>query len=96
LTNAVYNFASAYAANNFAASIGGGAVVSDTSGSVPTGLNKLSIGTSAAATAGYLNGHIRSIDYYPARLADFQLQALTELPLVATLNLDFINGMYDA
>jgi len=43
-----------------------------------------------------VNGHIRSIRYVPARLADFQLQALTELPLVPTLDADFINNLYEA
>jgi hypothetical protein len=76
-TNVVYKFASAYAANNFAASLAGGAAATDTSGSVPIGLNKLSIGVSAAGTAGFLNGHIRNVKFFPVRLADFQLQALT-------------------
>jgi hypothetical protein len=44
----------------------------------------------------FLNGHIRSIRYVPVRAADFQLQALTELPLVPTLDVDFINNLYEA
>jgi hypothetical protein len=48
----------------------------DTTITMPT-VNRLSLGSSAAGSAEYLNGHIRSIQYYPVRAADFQLQALT-------------------
>jgi hypothetical protein len=50
----------------------------------------------ADSAGNYLNGHIRSIRYVPVRAADFQLQALTELPLVPTLDADFINNLYEA
>jgi hypothetical protein len=43
-----------------------------------------------------MNGWFRSIRYVPVRAADFQLQALTELPLVPTLDADFINNLYEA
>jgi len=84
----------AYNTNDFAVSTNGGAAATDTSGTVPTN-NQVSLGRAFDGSLN-INGHIRSIDYYPARLANFQIQALTELSLVATLNLDFINGMYDA
>jgi hypothetical protein len=45
---------------------------------------------------GNFSGHIRAIRYVPVRAADFQLQALTELPLVPTLDADFINNLYEA
>jgi hypothetical protein len=35
----------------------------------------LNIGSQSGAAS--INGHIRSMQYYPVRLADFQLQALT-------------------
>jgi hypothetical protein len=44
----------------------------------------------------FMNGWFRSIRYVPVRAADFQLQALTELPLVPTLDVDFINNLYEA
>jgi hypothetical protein len=74
VSNIVYKFAGAYAANNFAASIAGGAAVTDTSGSIPT-VDRMMIGNSAATNA--LNGHIRQIVYYPRRLANSELQAIT-------------------
>jgi hypothetical protein len=39
-------------------------------------ISSLDIGCNIAATL-FLNGHIRSIDFYPVRLNDTQLQALT-------------------
>lgn len=70
----VVRMATAYAASNFAASVGGNAAVSATSGSVPT-VSQLSLGSSPGL--GNLNGHIRSITYYPRRLSNTQLQRLT-------------------
>lgn len=69
-----YKFASAYKLNDFA-SVTTGAVATDTSGTVPTAINQLVLGSGSGTN--YLNGHIRSITFYPYRLADFQLQALT-------------------
>jgi len=87
----------AYRANDFAASRNGGTVVSDTAGAVPVGVNRLNIGADpSGAAVNVSNGHIRYAAYYPVRLADFQLQALTELPLVPTLDLDFLNNLYEA
>jgi hypothetical protein len=65
-----------YATNNFAASVNGGAVNTDTSGAVPTGLTTLGIGRQASA-ADFINGYIRRIAYYPVRATNAQLQALT-------------------
>jgi hypothetical protein len=73
-SNIVYKFAGAYAANDFAASIAGGAAVTDTSGSIPT-VDRMMIGNSAATNA--LNGHIRQIVYYPRRLSNADLQGIT-------------------
>ena len=54
----------------------GGAVVTDTSGVVPTGLTTLRLGRNGV-DAQFLNGHIKSIQYYPRRLSNAQLQELT-------------------
>ena len=71
----VTNMAYAYKANDFAASRNGGTVATDTSGTLPSP-TVLGI-CSNSANSLFLSGHIRSIDYIPARAADFQLQALT-------------------
>jgi hypothetical protein len=64
----------AYKTNDFAASFNGATALTDTSGSVPTVINRLDIG---AGFGVYFNGHIRSVRYYPVRLSNAQLQALT-------------------
>jgi hypothetical protein len=90
--NTFFQIAGAYKANDFGCSANGGAAVTDTSGTVPAaniawigGVNGTSV----------LNGHIRSIAYYNTRLPNAQLQALTAPPLITTLSLDFINGIYE-
>jgi hypothetical protein len=72
----VANFAYAYRANDFAACVNAVGVSTDTSGTVPSGLIAMRIGSLVGGIQ-QLNGHIRSITFYPYRLADFQLQALT-------------------
>lgn len=76
LAKPAYNkFAGAFKANDFAASINGGAVGTDTSGTIPT-VSSVIIG--ALYNGSYqLNGTIQRIAYYPARLTNAQLQALT-------------------
>lgn len=70
------NVAVTYALNDYAAAANGGTVVTDTSGALPTGVNSLYIGRFQNGTT-QVNGYIRSITYYPTRLANAQLQALT-------------------
>ena len=69
-----YKFAGAYAVNDFAACIAGGAAQTDASGTLPT-VTQTSLGNSAAAN--YLNGYLQRITYYPRRLPNAELQALT-------------------
>jgi hypothetical protein len=72
-TGTSYKFAGAYALNNFAASINGGAAVTDAPGALP--VNQMMIGNSAAGN--YLNGTIAQIAYYNRRLANTELQGIT-------------------
>jgi hypothetical protein len=65
----------AYATNDFAASVNGGAPSTDPLGTVPSGLTTLRIGRSSGTD--YLNGYLRRITYYPVRLTNAQLQNLT-------------------
>ena len=74
-TNSLSTFAAAYKTNNFAYSKNGVTPATDTSGTVPTP-TKLQI------MAGYIGGEIQTgtiarLAYYPVRLPDATLQALT-------------------
>jgi hypothetical protein len=69
--------AAAYATNDFASSTNGASVLTDTVGILPTTLTKLTIGGSIANPAGYFSGRIRVLKYWPTRLSNAQLQALT-------------------
>lgn len=70
----VFLMTNAYKVNDFSAALGGTLGTPDTSGSLPT-VTQLTIGR--RITDRYLNGYIQRITYYPTRLADAQLQALT-------------------
>jgi hypothetical protein len=73
--NATEKLAYAYKANDFALARNGSLAGTDASGSLPT-IDRMFIGN-AAGSAAFLDGHIRSIRYYPTRLSNAQLQALT-------------------
>jgi hypothetical protein len=66
----------AYKVNDLAASRNGGASVSDVSATVPTGIDRLNLGTTQSAN--YLNGTIKRLTYWPARLPDSTLQTITQ------------------
>jgi hypothetical protein len=74
-STALTNRALAYKVNDFAQSINGGAVSTDTSGTVPT-VTSFGIGARPNGTS-QLNGYLRRIAYYSVRLTNAQLQALT-------------------
>ena len=84
----------AYAANDFAASVNGGTVLTDTSGTLTTDITVLRIGA-FASNPNFLNGHIRTIAYFNTRLPNAQLQTLTAPSLATTLSLDFTSGSYN-
>lgn len=70
----INNFGFAYKVNDFARSINGSSVLTDTSGTVPT-VNQLFIGSERGQY--FVNGHICRIVYYPTRLSNEKLRALT-------------------
>jgi hypothetical protein len=76
-TLAAQKIAAAYALNDYAVSVAGGAVSTDTSGALPSGLTKLTIGGSIINSAAYMNGCIRVFKYWPTRLPNATLQSLT-------------------
>jgi hypothetical protein len=72
--NSVVKSAVAFRANDFAFSTNGSAALTDTSGSLPV-TNALAIGSLAGSIP--LNGHVRRIVFYPTRLSNAQIQALS-------------------
>ena len=68
---------SGYAVNDYAVTINGGAIASDSSGATPVGINVLYIGADSNGTSNILNGRIRKLAYYPIRVTNTQLQSLT-------------------
>jgi hypothetical protein len=76
VANVPYKMAIAAQANNGNFSFNGNIGTNDTAITMPA-VNRLSLGVNAAGNAEFLNGHIRRVTYYPTRLSDLQLQALT-------------------
>jgi len=75
--NVVYKTAVAYKANDFAITVNGVSPTTDTSATIPT-VNKLVLGAyNSDSLANLLNGHLRRVAYYPRRLTNAELQALT-------------------
>ena len=77
-TTSTAKTAAALAANNTIASANGLLGVLDTSCAMPLSATTLSIGRGGwSGATNYFNGHIRRIAYYPTRLSNAQLQAVT-------------------
>ena len=74
--NSLYKMAVAYKVNDFARVTNAGAVEIDTSGSVPNVIDQLAIGFLNTVNT-QTNGTIRSITYWPRRLSNAELQAVT-------------------
>lgn len=68
---------STYRVNDFALSSNGGNPVTDTSGALPVSVSTARLGV-FQNNASYLNGTIRRITYFPQRLPNNVLQALTQ------------------
>jgi hypothetical protein len=75
--NVNYKSALAYATDNSAFSVNGSTATTDTSVALPSAASQAIIGASATGVAAFLNGTIKRLSYYPKRLANTQLQALT-------------------
>ena len=90
--NTTFRVAVAATANNGNVAINGNIGAGDTSITMPT-VDRLSIGSNNGA--GLISGHIRQIAYFNTRLPNAQLEALTAPPLITSLSLDFLNGVYE-
>jgi hypothetical protein len=73
--NTVYRIAGAYKVNDAQAAFNGTLGTQDTSLTLPT-VNQLDIGRDRVTV--YLDGHVELIKYWPTRLPDATLQALTQ------------------
>lgn len=76
VTAGAHRMAYAWATDDFALAVDGAIAGSDSGGSLPSGMTRLSIGASPAG-ASQLHGWIRRLVYWPARLSNADLQALT-------------------
>jgi hypothetical protein len=80
-TPASGKLAFAFADNDFAGVVDGGSPVTDTSGSFTTPSiprNTLKIGGAGDNSGSNISGHLKSIQYFPRRLTNTQIQRLTE------------------
>jgi len=75
--NAVFKAAGSYKTNALASCVNAGTVATDSSATIPSALTRLDLGADHAGANHIGSGHLRSITYYPSRLSNEQLQALT-------------------
>jgi len=75
--NTAETIALAIKQDSFAASLSGASTQTDASGNMPAKADLLAIGTQTNLGNNYLNGHIKSIKYFPKRLSNAKLQELT-------------------
>ncbi len=76
VSNVPAKSAFAYKVNDIAFSVNGSAPLTDAAASIPV-VDRLAVGSIGPDGGGFLNGRIRRIRYYPTRLSNTQLQALT-------------------
>lgn len=75
--NVSFKASMAYKLDDLGGSLNGAAAVTDTSATIPT-VNALTLGNGSWNSAvNYMNGYIRSFSYYPTRLPNAALRALT-------------------
>ena len=78
-TGTISKFATAYKINSFAAAAQGGATSTDSSGSVPSSLTQIILGSIEGTGApGCLDGYLRKFFYYPQRLTNAEVQAFSK------------------
>lgn len=78
VVNTIYRVIGVYKTNDFMFYQNGVAGTADTSGSGWGSLNRIRIGNSSPfASTGFLNGYIRKVGYWPKRLPNARLQAIS-------------------
>jgi hypothetical protein len=74
--NSLAKIAFGFKFNDVAGVYNSGNTVTDTETLVPV-VNRINIGANPAGTGSFFNSHIRKLAYYPKRLTNAQLQAIT-------------------
>lgn len=75
--NAVNKSAMAYKTDNSAFAVNS-LIAFDSAGSVSQTMTSLKFGVGTSGTGGFLNGHIRRLAFFPRRLANSELQVITQ------------------
>ena len=91
-----------YKLNGYSGGADGTLAGTDSNGALPIGINKLSIGSNRVGGA-TMNGHITSLQYYPKKLTNEELELLTQPSASPTMNLTFdgqatstlVEGLHD-
>ena len=91
-----------YKLNGYSGGADGTLAGTDSSGALPIGIHKLNIGSRRDGTV-TMSGHITSLQYYPKKLTDAQLELLTQPSASPTMNLTFdgqatstlVEGLHD-
>lgn len=69
--------AASYKANDFSAVINSGSIATDVSGSVPSNLDRLQIGSNYNGVLNPYNGTIKKLVYFPKKITSQELQSIT-------------------
>jgi hypothetical protein len=75
LAAGVHKVSAAFAPNNFAVSLNGGNVTTDSEGTLPTGVSHMRLGS--VGPSAFNTCHIRKLAYWPKRLSNTLLEQLT-------------------
>ena len=75
--NTTFTFASGYKVNAIAASLNAATPATDTSATMPSGINTATLGCRFNGV-NQLNGYLKKVSYYPQRLANAEIQAFSK------------------
>jgi hypothetical protein len=75
--NTTFTFASGYKVNAIAASLNAATPATDTSATMPSGINTTTLGCRFNGV-NQLNGYLRKVNYYPQRLTNAEIQAFSK------------------
>lgn len=75
--NTTFTFASGYKVNAIAASLNAATPATDTSATMPSGINATTLGCRFNGV-NQLNGYLRKVNYYPQRLTNAEIQAFSK------------------